>query len=214
MSIRFVSHEIWPRLRQLARRRGRRAFVAVPFLGTGAAQRLLLRDRDVLVTKFDTAAIRAGLVSPREVVAFIKRGVEVHSVRNLHAKVYVFGDVAIVSSANVSASSETQLVEGGCEFTVPKVVSQCRRFILGLRGEIVELKFARSQIGLWRPPQGPYRKTEGTRRAHPVAQAPLLAVALDEVKYDDADEAAAQTARDTAKRRLTNKDRFRLDDFR
>jgi hypothetical protein len=99
-----------------------------------------LRRGDVLVTKFDAASIRSGLVNPREIVTFIKRGVEVHSVSNLHAKVYVFGRIAVVGSANVSASSELQLVEGACEIHVSSVVSQCRGFVLSLRGEIVALQ--------------------------------------------------------------------------
>src|SRR5262245_39297241 len=52
MALTFLSNDIWPRLRKLARSRGR-AVVAVPFLGTGAANRLALRRGDVLVTKFD-----------------------------------------------------------------------------------------------------------------------------------------------------------------
>jgi len=124
----FLSARIWPRLRQLARTGRRRAYVAVPFLGRGAARRLPLRRGDVLITKFDLAAVRAGLVNPREVVAFIKRGVEVHSVANLHAKVYVFGRTAFVGSANVSASSEDSLIEAGCQVTSLDVVAECRAF--------------------------------------------------------------------------------------
>src|SRR6266567_7372820 len=110
MATEFISARIWPRLRRLAKTRRRRGYVAVPFLGTGAAKRLPLKRGDVLITKFDLATVRAGQVNPSEVVAFIKRGVEVHSVANLHAKVYVFGRVAFVGSANVSASSEDSLI--------------------------------------------------------------------------------------------------------
>jgi hypothetical protein len=137
MANAFISDEIWPRLRRLAKTKRRRAFVAVPFLGSGAAKRLPLRDRDILVTKFDAASVRADLVNPSEVVNFIKRGVEVHSVTNLHAKVYVFGRRAVVGSANVSSTSEHHLVEAACEFSDRKMVAMCREFVLALRGEIV-----------------------------------------------------------------------------
>jgi hypothetical protein len=214
MALTFLSNDIWPRLRKLARSRGRQAVVAVPFLGTGAANRLALRRGDVLVTKFDAASVRSGLVSPHEIVKFIKRGVEVHSVVNLHAKVYVFGRTAIVASANVSASSETQLIEAGCVFDAPSVVAQCRNFVLALRGEVVELKFARSQVSFWRPPRSPYRRKPIRSRSNVIEQAPLVAVSLQELDYDESDTRAADVALHTARRRLADHNRFRVDDFR
>jgi hypothetical protein len=87
--VKFHVEQLWPRLRQLAGGRSRRAWVAVPFLGRGAVAQLPLRRGDVLVTKFDEPTVRQGLVAPQSVVEFIKRGVEVHAVINLHAKVFV-----------------------------------------------------------------------------------------------------------------------------
>lgn len=213
MATEFLSARIWPRLRRLARTRGRRAYVAVPFLGKDAAKRLPLRQGDVLITKFDLAAVRAGLVSPTDVVAFITRGVEVHSVANLHAKVYVFGRTAFVGSANVSASSEESLIEAGCEVTSSDFVAACRAFVQSLRGEIVELKFARSLIPFWRPAHTPYRTTV-LRTSHRVRQSDLVAVSLHEVNYDAADEAAADRAHRSARTKLRDRETFRLDDFR
>src|SRR5437879_954134 len=105
MATTFLSANIWPELRRLAKSKSRRALVAVPFVGRNAARQLALRAGDILVTKFDEAAIRQGLVSPHAIVAFIQRGVNVYSVSNLHAKVFVFGRRAIVGSANVSSLS-------------------------------------------------------------------------------------------------------------
>lgn len=188
--------------------------MAVPFVGTGATKRLPLRRGDVLVTKFDMGSIRSGLVNPREIAAYIKRGVEVHSVGNLHAKVYVFGRAAVVGSANLSASSEHQLQEAACEFNEPRVVSKCRRFVLRLRGEIVELKFARSQIPFWRPPRGPYRKRQNRSGSKAIEQSPLVAVSLDALGYDEVDVAASKVAQRMARPRVADHSRFRLDDFR
>lgn len=213
MATEFLSARIWPRLRQLARTGRRRAYVAVPFLGKGAAKRLPLRRGDVLITKFDLAAVRAGLVNPREVVAFIKRGVEVHSVANLHAKVYVFGRTAFVGSANVSASSEDSLIEAGCQVTSHDVVAECRTFVQSLRGEIVELKFARTLIPFWKPAPTPYR-TSTLRTFHRVRQSELVAVSLKEIDYDAADESAADRAHRSARSKVRNRETFRLDDFR
>jgi hypothetical protein len=185
----------------------------VPFIGTGAARRLPLRHGDVLVTTFNQAAVRGGLVNPKEIVAFIKRGVEVHSVANLHAKVYVFGRKAFVGSANVSSLAEEVLIEAVCEVTDRHVVTQCRNFVLSLRGEIVELKFAQSLIPFWNPPKHRFR-TRHPRSTHRVRQSDLIAISLDEVDYDEVDLSAAKRAHSTARRKLKDRERFRLDDFR
>jgi hypothetical protein len=152
-------------------------------------------------------------VNPKEVVTFIKRGVEVHSVANLHAKVYVFGRTAFVGSSNVSASSEDALIEAGCEVTSIDVVHECRVFVQSLRGDIVELKFARMLVPFWRPPRTPYRATP-LRTSHRVRQSDLVAVSLKEIEYDAVDESAKDRAHRSAQGKVRDRERFRLDDFR
>jgi hypothetical protein len=155
------------------------------------------------------------LVDPREIVRFLKRGVEVHSVANLHAKVYVFGRRAIVGSANVSASSEQHLIEAGCLLSSPKLVGKCRDFVKSLRGEVVELEFARRLIPHWRPPKKFIVPLTAKRKTSRVARhAGIVAVALEEVEdYNEADQIAVDKARDSAERWLTDRRRFRMDDF-
>ena len=213
MSVQFESDGLWSQLRRLAKTRRRRAWVAVPYLGPGAAKRLPLRAGDVIVTCCAESTARAGLVDPREIVAFINRGVEVHSVSNLHAKVYVFGRRAIVGSANVSATSEQYLIEAGCVLSSPKLVAECRDFVKRLRGEVVELEFARRLIPLWRPPKV-FGITFPSRKASRVARhADVVAVALQEEGYEEIDQAAADKARASAEQRLADRSRFRMDDF-
>jgi hypothetical protein len=213
MAIRFVSDRIWIRIRKSARSAKRRALVAVPFIGRGAADQLPLRRGDVLVTKFDRPSIRAGLIDPREIVAFIKRGVEVHTIGNLHAKVYVFGRTAFVASANISALSEHHLIEAGSEVIDRAFVDDCRAFVRGLTGDVVELEFARRQIPFYRPPHIPAGLNRGKRsgRARPTD---LVAVSLSLVEYDERDSSAAAKAHSAARRHVRNRERFRLDDFR
>ena len=106
MGVKLLTDTVWARLSVLARRpRRSAAAVAVPYLGVGAAKRLPLRRGDLLVTRFDDAAITAGLVDPRDVDKYLQRGVDVHAVTNLHAKVFVLGSCAVVGSTNISANS-------------------------------------------------------------------------------------------------------------
>lgn len=103
----------WSRLRSLARTD--QAFCAVPYFGTGASKQLPLKPGSCLVVRFDRSSVQSGQVNPKEIIRLIKRGVDVHACANLHAKVFVFGNTAIIGSTNVSTASEHHLIEACVE---------------------------------------------------------------------------------------------------
>ena len=211
MAIIFHSDKVWTRIRQLLKHQKAGALVAVPFLAPNAAKQLPLRRGDVLVTRFDDAAIKGGLVDPKEVVKNIRHGVEVHSVENLHAKVYVFGNWAIAGSTNVSRSSEEQLIEAACETNDKTVIASCRRFLQGLRGEIVELDFAKSKLRLYQPPKfGVPRNATRKRPFH----SDLIATKLHFVDLDPEDEQNEELGRAKAQKDIQDSNTFRVDSFR
>ncbi|MCB1129998.1 MAG: hypothetical protein KDN05_02650 [Verrucomicrobiae bacterium] len=86
---------------------------------------------------FSQAAVEQGLTHPEAIRSYLDAGVEVHSWANLHAKVYAFGDVAIVGSCNASARSANTLTEAAVRITDPTGVQQCSDFVLSLRGDRV-----------------------------------------------------------------------------
>src|SRR5262249_13119865 len=61
--------------------------------------------------------VRKGLTCPEELLKLRGKGVRVFGCKDLHAKVFVFDDVAVVGSSNASASSAGTLIEAGVEFT-------------------------------------------------------------------------------------------------
>jgi hypothetical protein len=79
----------------------------------GASNKLMLEAGDTLVTYMSLHSLQAGQVDPFEIEKFIKRGVKVFSKSCLYAKVYVLGDKVIACSANLSSSSERNLIESG-----------------------------------------------------------------------------------------------------
>src|SRR5689334_13238468 len=101
--------DIWQRLRELSLSARGAVMVAAPYLGPGASTRLPLKRGDTLVCRCDEHAARTGCVDPREITKYLKRGVRVHAVSNLHAKVFVFPRRVLVGSTNISESSESHL---------------------------------------------------------------------------------------------------------
>jgi len=213
MGTHLLTDSVWQRLQELSKRHGR-AYVAVPFIGQGAARRLALRRGDILVTRFDEPTIRAGQVHPKEILTFLRRGVDVHAVSNLHAKVFVFGRTAVVGSTNASKASVDELIEAGLETSEHDAVRACRRFIESLRGEVVEPEFAKSLLPLYPAERG---RSRGPGRRPPTAsprQSPLWAVRVYSGSWDEEDYAAQNAAQQKARSRLRDSKLFRLDDFR
>jgi hypothetical protein len=207
--MKFVATHTWSSIKNLTHDKGQH-WVAVPYVSPGAYKRLPLRRGDVLITRFDDAAIKAGQTDPTEIVRYIRNGVEVHNEPWLHAKVYVSPKRAVICSANVSANSEDGLMEAGLEVTNRRVVRDARRFVQELRGSIVGLAFARSKVKLFRS-GGQARRSTALPRAAPGHS--LWIVSLHTNDYTDEEIAAARRSKIKAVSRLKDKESFRLDDF-
>ena len=125
-----------------------KSIVAVPFMGKDAAKMLPIPAGSILVTRFTPTSVKAGQVSPLEIIKLLKRGVKIHSYADLHAKVYVFGNRTFVGSANVSNSSQ-RLAEACIETTNSKLVAQAKAFIQELTGDLVTLEQAKKMVSLY-----------------------------------------------------------------
>jgi hypothetical protein len=214
MHQKFLSFDTWPRIHALSMSTHQK-LVAVPFLGQGATKRLPLRKGDILIVRFDKGTIKAGMTDPREIVKYIKRGVQVHSTSNLHAKVFVLGGTAIVGSQNVSANSEVGLVEAAIETSDPGTVRKCKSFVKSLRGDIIELPFAEKMIAHYHPPKRGHGKRKQGKNNTPVAeQSGMWIVPLVRVDWTAADYENETLAKEVAQKRITKPRVFGLDDFK
>jgi hypothetical protein len=207
--MKFVAMHTWAAIRRVARDKGQH-WVAAPYISPGASKRLPLRRGDVLITRFDDAAIKAGQTDPTEIARYIRNGVEVHNEPWLHAKVYVSRKRAVICSANVSSNSEEGLMEAGLEVTNRRVIADARRFVQELRGSIIGLAFARSKIKL-------FRSGGQARRAMALPKAPpghsLWIVGLRTGDSTDEESAASHLSKIKAISRMKDKEAFRLDEF-
>ena len=199
MTTKFLAERLWSRIRAVGRDAGPH-FVAVPFVSTGAVRRLPLKRGDLLVTRCNRETVECGQTNPRDIALFIRRGVSVHSVASLHAKVYASTKRCVIASANLSNESENRLVEAGVESTNRRLVSDASRFVESLSGEIVELEFAEALIKYYKPPKRPNagaRKATRTRVRH----SDIWIISVHVVDYSDEDEAAAEAGEREAVRR-------------
>lgn len=129
MSTEFLGHKIWSSLTAEAKQFNGKSFVAVAYFGTGAAKRLPLKNGSILVVDASDRAVKSGQTNPAELIKLRKLGVRIFSMSNLHAKVFVFGEVAFVGSTNVSENSEDVYSEASIRSSQTSVVSGARKFV-------------------------------------------------------------------------------------
>jgi len=97
--------QLWETIQALSRSCRGPKRVASAYIGNGAGKKIGLGAGDRLLVALSTANVKNGTVSPHELRRLKGLGVEVFLEATLHAKVYHFGDVAVVGSANLSTSS-------------------------------------------------------------------------------------------------------------
>ena len=208
---KFLTLKIWPRLTELAKK-SKQSCVAVAYLGNGAIKLLPLKAGGRLVVDLSENAVKSGQTSPHEILKFIARGVNVSTVGNLHAKIFVFSNHAFVGSANASSHSANALIEAMIETTDKSVVSACRQFVESMSGEIVTPEYAKWMAKLYRPPRfaSGRTKTKHSIPWHP----PLWVIPLVFVDWDSKDRQQETIGIREAKRKLDDSKIFEVKTFR
>jgi hypothetical protein len=161
----LITRTVWEQLSQAARQARQPAHVAVAYFGSGASQLLPLPSASLLVVDGSAAAVRAGQTCPSDLLSLHHRGVRIHSVRNLHAKVYVFNDVAFIGSANVSRYSKSVLLEAVLRTRRQAEVAAARDFVQSLCITKLSINDLTRLARIYRPPKfGKHVSGYGTRR--------------------------------------------------
>jgi hypothetical protein len=121
---------IWKQVSPQAKAAKRR-LVAVAYVSTDP--HLGFKRGDVLICDASERAIKTGETSARLIESLSRKGVEVCSRPDLHAKLAVLGRHALVGSCNLSVASAEDLTELALVTDRKQVVSQATAFIHALR---------------------------------------------------------------------------------
>jgi len=168
-------------------------------------------ENSVLVVNMGKDAVERGLTSPYAVEKFLKNGVRVYTKDNLHAKVVVLGDRAIVGSMNASRNSASVLTEAAIETTEAKAVRACRRFVLSLCGDPVNPDYIQKMKELYRPPKSEVKAKE--QHVGISNHGCVWAVRVEHLEYDREDRMAQSRGMPIAESELSSEHRFEIDEF-
>jgi hypothetical protein len=176
----IITGDIWKQVCSYARDAKRR-LVAVAYVTTDG--HMGFKRNDVLICDASDRAIRGGETSARILHTLSRRGIEIRSRPDLHAKTAVFGRWALVGSCNLSVTS-ADLTELALLTDRKQVVAQTTAFVHALResSEKIDDDFLRRilKIKVRQPRRrGPKRKDKATRFGNKVWQVPAREIAED-----------------------------------
>src|SRR5687767_9700953 len=109
--VKFLAPSAWNDITIAAKSMKDPAFVAVAYFSARGDTLLPLRKGSTLVVDASVETVSIGATCPTALRRLLNRGVEIYSVRNLHAKLFVFGKSVFIGSTNASTMSEKYLLE-------------------------------------------------------------------------------------------------------
>ena len=133
--IRLVDARWGRELTSAIRADPREVRIVCPFIKEGALRHLLShRLGDVqVITRFNLADIADGASDVKALRMLLDAGASIRGVRNLHAKLYLFGTSrAIITSANLTEAALTRNQEFGVVADDAAVIAACRDYFDGL----------------------------------------------------------------------------------
>jgi PLD-like domain len=207
---RFISNDIWRSLTKSTKTARKPAFVAVAYFGKGASKLLPLPPGSHLVVDASEHAVKKGQTHPADLKMLQERGVVVFSSPSLHAKVYVFENLAIVGSANASNRSAKVLTEAVVRTSERSVVHAAKAFVKDkCLDELSPGRLDQLQK-LYRPPQLP----DGSSHNGPRKEIPRLRLAqLKPIDAPAGSETTEERGLAIAESRLKRKRGYTVDTF-
>ncbi|MBZ0203661.1 MAG: hypothetical protein K8I03_11655, partial [Ignavibacteria bacterium] len=183
---KLITRNIWGTLSGRARKTKTNSHIAVAYFGKGGAKLLPLRKGSVLLVDASESTVKCGQTCPAELLKLYYKGVNIYSRANLHAKIYVLGNVLYVGSANVSHHSKRTLKEVLYRTTDVQSVKDAREFILSFcHVSLGDGKLKKLQK-LYRPPH--FKGTKSIKHrttSSKNTEYPLFTVQLQPYDFND-----------------------------
>jgi hypothetical protein len=149
----FLTHDLlWQAIRARVKA-ARRVDAAIAYFGQGGAKLLPLGEGDRVVVDMSAGVVKAGSTNPHEIEKLMKRGVQVFSRRDLHAKIVVADGAVIAGSANVSGRSVKDLEEAAILTTERSAVRRAQEFIDRICTEPIGEEYLEECKRIYRPPR-------------------------------------------------------------
>lgn len=210
----FLSgRELWSILAKLSKECCSRQMIAVPYLGKDSSPLLKFRKNDVLLCALTEQNSKAGNIYPAEIRLLQKKGVRVYQRDNLHAKIYLFGNKAVICSANLSSSSKSRLDEVGLLTNNPPVLKSIRKWFAERLVEPVTPGWLKHCENIYQPPKGGLRSPTKPKQSSTHTQTAWV-IFGQLTNYPEFEDTERQRGYQTAKQFMEKLKAFYIEEFR
>lgn len=183
MKTNFLTDDIWKTIKTLSDT-SRKTKVAVAYFGTGASKLINLKKGDVLLVSMTIGNVKAGQVNPSEIEIIFKKGVQIYTLINLHAKIFLFDKSVIVGSTNASFNSADTLIEAAILTDDKKAIKDAEEFFLENCVEKVESDYIKLCKSKYNPPKFLGAKSKRTTHKFKGRLSPLWVLSTTQMKND------------------------------
>lgn len=210
----LINEDIWETIPRIIKA-SKHTDVIVAYLGTDGSKFLPLKKGDRLVVDMSIATVKAGATNPHEIQKLIKRGVQVFTRRNLHAKTVVSDKEVLTGSANISKNSRDTLEEAALLTDDRIALQRAKNFIDQICTEPVLPEYLKQCIKSYRPPRV-NRKQNGTKGISRRAKHAKLRIVslIDYANFPENEQEAYKNSEKRAEKLIKSKELSILDSFR
>jgi hypothetical protein len=169
-----------------------------------------------LVVDASDTAVKSGQTHPADLLELHAKGVRVFNYPYLHGKVYVFGRVAVIGSANASHHSSQTLLEAVVLTTDRRIAEDAKAFVEKIaKNELGPEELERLQK-IYRPPRVPLpRRQSGARKWDRETSLPNIRIVhLIPQDFSDRDWTEQEAGEEIAERRREHGRSWKTDYFR
>jgi len=173
----LINDDIWDAIPKIIKT-SKHTDVVVAYLGTDGSKLIPLKKGDRLVVDMSIATVKSGGTNPHEIERLIKRGVQVFTRRNLHAKIIVTDKEILTGSANVSKNSRDTLEEAAILTDDRVALQRAKKFIDQICTEPVLPEYLKECKKSYKPPKISGKQVGTKGRSRRAKHAKLRIVSL------------------------------------
>ncbi len=214
MTSEILQTELWDKISILAKH-AKRKHIAVAYVGDKAFNLLPLSKGDTLVVDMSEATVKSGQTDPFEIEKYRNKGVSVFTCSNLHAKIYIFDNAVIVSSANIASRSKSTLVESGLLSRDRNIVTAARGIVRSLQVEPISSERLKRAKKLYKPPRFPNTGAKPKRkRPFPTFSRLWIIKTVDDPNQAEYEEILCKKEESQASKRIKDKKLSEIESLR
>ena len=216
MGITLITKNIWPTLTKAAKMSKTKSMVAVAYFGQQGSSMLPLKKDSILLIDASEKAVKSGQTCPDELLKLYYKGVQIYSLENLHAKLFIIGKELFIGSTNVSGNSSKLLQEAIVKTNDKQAIEDAKAFIESNTGnlEMGEEQLTRLQK-LYCPPKFTGVKSQSQKRkSASINSHSFMVYKLETGSWTEKEYKEADKGRKEAKINRINKSRHKLDEFK